>query len=39
MTARDAVGRFLLFSTVYGISITGLVALLHLRFDRLMGRA
>jgi ABC-type transport system involved in multi-copper enzyme maturation permease subunit len=39
MTSHDAVGRFLLFATVYGISTTGLVALLHLRFDRLMGRA
>jgi hypothetical protein len=39
MTARDAIGRFMLFATMYGISTTGLVALLHLRFDRLMGRA
>jgi ribonuclease Y len=36
---RDALGRFLLFSCVYGLSISGLGALLHLRFDRLMGRA
>jgi len=36
--ARDALGRFLIFSYVYGGAISGLVALIHLRFDRLMGR-
>ncbi len=36
---RDAMGRFLLFTCVYGLSISGLTALIHLRFDRLMGRA
>jgi ABC-type transport system involved in multi-copper enzyme maturation permease subunit len=37
--AGDAVARFAMFATVYGASTSGLVAILHWRFDRLMGRA
>lgn len=37
--AGDAVARFAMFTAVYGTTMSGLVALLHWRFDRLMGRA
>jgi len=35
----DALGRFLIFFLVYGTSIAGLITLMHLRFDRVMGRS
>jgi len=35
----DALGRFLIFFLVYGGSIAGLITLMHLRFDRVMGRS
>ncbi|HVR86721.1 MAG TPA: hypothetical protein VMU54_20520, partial [Planctomycetota bacterium] len=38
-TPVDALGRFLIFALVYGGSIVGLVTLMHLRFDRIMGRS
>ncbi|MBV8878710.1 MAG: ABC transporter permease subunit [Planctomycetaceae bacterium] len=35
----EAFGRFLVYAMVYGAAIAGLVGVLHLRFDRVMGRS
>jgi ABC-type transport system involved in multi-copper enzyme maturation permease subunit len=38
-TPGDALGPFLMFSLLYGSATAGLVALMHWRFDRVMGRS